>query len=47
MEGLNGIFDEPAMEVFREEIAKLSEDPTSFQSELVARTLKGRSAWST
>ncbi len=37
---LGPIFDEPAFEVFREEIAALAESNASFQTEFVARTLK-------
>jgi two-component system, cell cycle sensor histidine kinase and response regulator CckA len=39
--GLNQIFDEPAIEVFREEISRLYETRTSFQTEFAVRTLKG------
>jgi two-component system cell cycle sensor histidine kinase/response regulator CckA len=37
---LGPIFDEPAFQVFREEIAALAESNSSFQTEFVARTLK-------
>jgi PAS domain S-box-containing protein len=39
--GLSQIFDEPAFEVFREEISKLSENHASFQTEFAVRTLRG------
>jgi PAS domain S-box-containing protein len=38
--GLGEIFDEPAYEVFRDEIAALSENNSRFQTEFVARTLR-------
>jgi PAS domain S-box-containing protein len=39
--GLSHIFDESAIEVFREEISRLSENNTSFQTEFAVRTLRG------
>jgi PAS domain S-box-containing protein len=39
--GLSRIFDEPAIEIFREEISRLFEGSTRFQAEFVVRTLKG------
>jgi len=39
--GLDRIFDEPAFEVFRDEIATLAENHSSFQTEFPVRTLKG------
>jgi len=41
LEGLDHIFDEPAFEVFREEISKLAENHPSFQTEFAVRTLRG------
>ena len=38
---LNEIFDEPAIEVFREEISRLFQGGASFQAEFAVRTLKG------
>ncbi len=39
--GLDRVFDERALEVFREEISTLAENHTSFQTEFPVRTLKG------
>jgi two-component system, cell cycle sensor histidine kinase and response regulator CckA len=39
--GLAGIFDERALDVFREEMATLAENRSSFQIEFHARTLRG------
>jgi PAS domain S-box-containing protein len=39
--GLDRIFDEPAFEVFREEVSRLAENQTSFQTEFAVRTLRG------
>jgi two-component system cell cycle sensor histidine kinase/response regulator CckA len=39
--GLEGIFDETALEVFRDEMATLAENHDSFQTEFWTRTLKG------
>jgi PAS domain S-box-containing protein len=41
LSGLIHIFDEHAFEVFREEIATLAENRTSFETEFPARTLSG------
>jgi PAS domain S-box-containing protein len=41
--GLESMFDEPAFETFRDEIAELAEGRLSFQTEFFARTLRGES----
>lgn len=41
LRGLDGLFDETAFEVFREEISVLAEGRSSFQTEYTARTMNG------